>query len=67
MAYEQTFTFRFRGQPRPLCGQRRGPGEPWPCVCFADHDGPHENSRGEEWGDGPQESEDGEQWEEGND
>jgi hypothetical protein len=59
--------FAFYGAPlvsqRPICGQRRGPGEPWPCVCFADHDGPHEDSLGEEWDDGPHESEDGEQWE----
>jgi hypothetical protein len=34
---------------RPRCGHRRGPGEPWPCVCYADHDGPHEDDLGEQW------------------
>jgi hypothetical protein len=48
---EAGHVFRERHRTRPICGQRRWPGSHVACVCYADHDGPHESAEGDQWED----------------
>ena len=42
-------SYRLRRTERPVCGQRRWTGSHVACVCYADHDGPHESAEGDRW------------------